>query len=107
MKQISVPIDTPLFDLVIPLGDRDYEARFDYVQREDRFAFSLSDVASGAPIVSGIKALVNINLLASASAPERPPGSLVLLRLDSGEGPGFRDLGRTCTLIYFEPGELG
>lgn len=106
-KQIQLFPDTPLYTMRATLNGREFTLRFDYAQREDRWYLSLYD-ASGAAIRKGIKITSNASSLRLARFDARTPTGLLTfsdvtaLTGGAGEPPGFADLGRRVSLLYFE-----
>lgn len=101
----QLPVDLPCFDSTITLGGVSFGLRLDWNGREDRWYLSLYD-AAGAAVVRGRKVTPNVDMLRGVSWDNAPPGVLCFLArvgTDAAlEAPGFKDLGRTVKLCYFE-----
>lgn len=102
---ISIPLslDTPLYSQRTVLDGKEYTLRFDWNGREGRWYLSLYLSDTGRAIVRGLKVLADWPLLTGVTDVDKPPG--ILLASDNspqgGEPPGFQDLGRRVTLLYF------
>lgn len=101
----TIPLfpDTPLYTMRVSLNGREFTLRFDYSQREDRWFLSLYDSA-GSPIRKGIKITPNVSALRLARHDPRTPRGLLAFSDTTPriEAPGFADLGRRISLVYFE-----
>jgi hypothetical protein len=87
------------------LSGRDYVLRFDWNQRDGHWFLGLYQ-PSGAPIITGLKLVVNWPLLGARTETLRPPGELLVVDTRGlDEDPGFADLGVRHALIYVEPGD--
>ncbi len=88
------------------LGDAFYVVGWRWNARDGAWYFSLSDV-DGAPIVSGVRVVLNVDLLSSASATGRPKGAIaVLAPSGSATEPGLTDLGTRVKVVYVAPEEM-
>ncbi len=99
----------PYYTQRTKLDGRDYNLRFAWNQRAERWTLDILDEAA-VPIVSGIKLVTNFPLLRSYQwDPDVPPGKLLVMTLTQDRSPpGFYDLGigRRCELTYFSATEL-
>lgn len=87
----------PLYEVRTTLDEQDFIFLFDYVEREDRFYFSLFDT-NNDPIYRGIKVVANQMLLPRCADNRRPKGEVMCVFDDD---PGYTDwLG--ARLIYAE-----
>lgn len=103
--EIPVALDTPLYTQRTTLDGREYQLRFDYNGREDRWYLDILTV-DGQKLVTGIKLIGNWPLLRRFTDPRLPPGNLVAVDFSplEGEPPGFAELGRRVLLTYFPKG---
>jgi hypothetical protein len=98
----------PYYTMRTRLDGREYNLRFAYNERSDRWHL---DIATDAdePLVSGIKLICNWPLLRFFKWDRRlPPGELRVMDLSpDGSPPGLYDLeiGRRCELTYFPVSE--
>ena len=107
-KQIQLFPDTPLYTMRATLNGQEYTLRFDYAQREDRWYLSLYD-AAGLPIRKGIKITSNVSTLRLTAFDARAPLGYLTFSDVTKEGataaagtpPGYADLGRRVSLLYF------
>ncbi len=83
------------------LDGRDFMFRFVWNQRDGHWSIDLADQDSIA-IASGIKLVINRDLLATVVDDRRPPGTLVVIDLlgTNDVDPGFADLGDRFALEY-------
>ena len=88
------------------LDGRDYNLRFAWNQREERWYLDLAD-GDGTAILSGLKLVTNWPLLLAYHAdPRVPPGELIVLTSQADTSPpGLRDMGAglRCELTYVSP----
>lgn len=96
----------PRFDLRVDLDGVEYLLSFRYLQRLDRWAFSLY-TAEGDPIREGMMCLLSVRQLLGNTHPSRPPGELVFVdSSQTGVETGFDDLGARVKLQYLSPAEV-
>lgn len=105
--EIPLPTDAPLFTVRADLDGTDYDLRFDWSGRENRWTFSLY-LPAGDPIARGLRVVPNWNVLRATQTPGRPPGQIWFLdeRGRATEAPGFSDLGRRVRLHYIPAADL-
>lgn len=94
----------PYYTFRTKLDGRDYNFRFAWNQRMERWFMDIMDTEEN-PLALGIKIVANQRLLRFYQHDDRlPPGELMAVDL-SGDGspPGFYDLGigKRCELSYF------
>ncbi len=116
---LRIPTSTTLSDYrqTTSLDGRDYIFRFLFNQREGTWFFSLAD-EEDAPIVEGVKVIVQLPLLRLVTDARRPPGILLALDTQAPEtdfsaaqkttarDPGLFELGERVLLLYFTEAEL-
>lgn len=86
----------------VALDGSTYAVRVQWNQREARWTLDLADVDS-SPIVSGVPLVVGWSLLSLVTDSRKPPGDLVVYRLDGGaDEPGLDELGTAVALLYYE-----
>lgn len=94
------------------LDGREYLLLFRWNQREGRWYLTISD-QDGAPIVSGVKIVVNFPLITNRIVDaRRPPGEIFATDTTGADiDPGLDDLGSRVVLIYIDaadiPGPVG
>lgn len=90
------------------LDGRDYNLRFAWNQREERWYLDIAD-GDDTAILTGLKLVTNWPLLRAYHADHRvPPGELaVFTMLPDTSPPGLFDLGvgLRCTLYYASPND--
>jgi hypothetical protein len=103
--EIPVALDTPLYTQRVTLDGREYQLRFDFAEREDRWYLSILDV-TGNMLASGIKLVGDWPLVRTHLNPALPQGLLIAADFSPLEGapPGFSDLGRRVLLVYIPKG---
>lgn len=105
---IVIPVvpDDPNFDVRVVLGARTYRLRFDWMERLQRWSFSVYD-QDDAPLLLGVKLLSNWPILARYRYDKRlPPGEIVAVNLESGDPAGLGDLGVKVELRFWTYEEL-
>lgn len=86
----------------VSLDGSTYALRVQWNQREGRWSLDVSD-SSGTPIVMGIALVTGWSLLSLVTDARKPPGDLVVRRMDGGSGePGLDELGAVVDLLYYE-----
>lgn len=107
---LIVPIaqEGPHFSFTTELPDgKSYSFEFRWNDRAEAWFMTVGN-GEGVPLVSGVRVVVNLPLLAPYSNPELPQGGH-LIALDTTEAnrdPGFEDLGRRVLLVFFTDEEL-
>lgn len=99
--EIPLSLDTPLYTQRVTLDGLEYQLRFDYSGREDRWYLTVLDV-EGVILAPGVKLVANWPLLRTHLNPALPQGLLMAVDFSplAGESPGFADLGRRVLLTY-------
>lgn len=100
--EIPVALDTPLYVERTTLDGREFQLRFDYNGREDRWYLDIITV-DGQNLAMGIKLVANWPLLRRFTDPRLPQGNLMAIDFSplQGQSPGFADMGRRVLLTYF------
>lgn len=84
----------------------EYELRFDWNQREQRWYLRIAD-ADGDVIAGDIKIVSGWPLLRRRRDDRLPPGALMAVdQTGNGEDPGLTELGERVLLLYFDAEEL-
>lgn len=103
-----IPTDTELasYRMTVTLDGSDYVLDFEWSQREACWYISVLD-QNETPIATGIKIVVEWDLLRLCVHDARPPGKLVA-HDTSGQGidAGFDELGTRVELLYFEAADV-
>lgn len=104
MSTYYIPtFDAPFYTQVTVLESVSYTLAFNYNQREDTWALSISD-SNGTLLLDGVKLVCNINLLSQYQyLGNLPPGILACFTNTSDDSPpGLEDLvsGGRCLLAY-------
>lgn len=106
MTTLAIPLRTtgyPAISQEIELDGRLYGLALRWNEREEVWYLTLSDQA-GAPIVAGVRVVVDWDLLRKCVDARRPPGTLMAVD-STGEGdPGLSDLGDRVKIVYVEAG---
>lgn len=99
------PEDTTHYTQTVALDGKDFEFRFDYLQAQNQWVFSLY-TATLAPLLLGVPIVAGVDLLARCRVLERPGGSLFLV--PGKADPGLLDLGegRAERLVYATASEI-
>ena len=89
------------------LDGREYLLTFRWNQREAKWYLSIAD-SEEAPIVSGVKVVLNFPLITNRVRDiRRPPGEIFAVDPSGDErDPGFNDLGARVRLLYIEAADL-
>lgn len=96
----------PLFDVRVDLDGVEYLLVFRYLQRTDRWAFSVY-TGDGTAIREGAACLLSVRQLMGNTHPSRPPGELIFVdSSQKGLEAGFEDLGARVTLQYLSKAEV-
>lgn len=107
-REISVEPETRgNFSQRTILDGREYVLTFRWNQREAKWYLSIADT-NEAPIVQGVKIVINFPLLTNRIVDERrPPGEIFAVD-PSGEerDPGLYDLGARVRLLYIEAADI-
>ena len=97
------------FEKRISLDGRDYILRFLFNTREEKWYLDIND-QDNVPIVSGLKLVLNIDLVRRLTDERRPKGALhVFENASSNEqqiDPGLSSLGLDIQLVYFDEEEI-
>lgn len=105
-RKIPVTSDQPLYQQNTTLDGRDYILTFAYNARDFSWYLDIAD-QDAVPISSGIRIVVDWDLLKRCVDARRPPGILVANDLSgAGIDPGKDDFGTRVELIYFEAAEV-
>lgn len=100
--EIPVSLDTPLYTERVTLEAVEYVFRFNWNDREGRWYVDVGDI-NETWIVVGVKLICNWPIFRRVMDLRMPPG--VVMALDNsnlgGKPPGFYDLGRRVSLLYF------
>ena len=107
MTPVPTPVDGyPHQTGQVQLGDALYTVGWKWNARDRAWYFTLSDVDS-VPIISGVRVVLNINLLNGASDVRRPKGAIVVVDPSNKLGePGLFDLGTRAKVVYIPPEEF-
>jgi hypothetical protein len=90
----------PSFRQRVQLDGNFYDMLLDWNERDTCWLLSFYSL-DGSPIVTGIKLVINYELLRQHKVNGMPAGSLVLLPVkDTIAFCGYEDLGFNCKLIY-------
>ena len=104
MADLVIPtrFDLPSYEYQLELEGTLYTFTFNYNRRLDRWFMNIGDEVNN-PIVSGIKIIVNYDLLDRYKNSKLPPGQFIAID-ESGENktPGREDLGNDVKLFYIE-----
>lgn len=88
------------------LDGENYEFRFKYNSREERWYLDLLD-NEGNVVRAGMKVVVNWPVLLRMMELNRPPGEILFINTqDRAEDPGLDELGVDAVLTYVEEGSL-
>ena len=105
MSILTIPITPELLNyrFRIDLDGTTYTLAIRYNTRENRWFLDVA-TAAGVLILSGIKVLLNVNLIERFAQSELPPGNLFILNSDedSEVEPGLLDFGVNTLLLYEE-----
>ncbi len=90
----------------VALSGATYGIEYRYNDRDSAWYFSMDD-PSGEPLISGVRCVLNVDLLESVPASvRRPPyGIWVFDPSESGVEPTFDSFGKSVVLFYPEPDE--
>ncbi len=107
MQSVPTPSDGyPNQTSQTQLGESFFVVSWRWNARDGVWYFGLSD-ADALPIVSGVRVVLNVDLLSGVSSPRRPPGPIVVVAPSgSAEEPGLSDLGGRVKVLYIAPEEL-
>lgn len=96
----------PRFDLRVDLDGAEYQLKFRYLQRMDRWQFSLY-TSDGEPIKQGMMCLLSVRQLCGNTHPARPPGEFIFVDSSrKGVEAGLNDLAARVTLQYVSQDEV-
>lgn len=105
---IEIPVDPGReysYTESISLSGVDCELRIVGNVRAGHWSLSIS--VDGEAIILSRPIVLGVDLLARATHPSRPPGSLYCVAMRPGlDTPGRFDLGTAARLFYLEPGEV-
>lgn len=104
-KVLPGPGGYPDVSFDVTLDEVSYRGRWLLNERAGVFSFSLADSA-GAPIVSGVRVVLNVDLLEGVADPRRPPGPLLVISPSSDEDPTLETLGNGVSVVYLTAAEL-
>lgn len=107
MQPVPTPDDGyPHQSAQVQLGDAYFTVVWHWSGREGVWYFSLSD-ADGSAIVSGVRVVLNADLLRGVSDARRPPGVMAVVDpAGRATEPGLNDLGTRVKVVYIPPEEL-
>lgn len=107
MQLLPMPADGyPHQTAQVQLGDTFYVVAWRWNTRDSAWFFSLSDV-DGVAIVSGVRVVLNTDLLRGVSDTRKPDG--VMAVVDPGgraTEPGLTDLGARVKVVFIPREEL-
>lgn len=89
----------------VTLDEVAFRGRWLWNQRGGVWTFSLSD-SSDTPIVSGVRVVLNVDLLDGVADPRRPLGPLLVVSPSGGEEPTLETLGNGASVVYLTADEL-
>jgi hypothetical protein len=98
---------TPHYEQRSKLDGVDYTLTFRFGERRGGWVFDMYTV-SGDEIIVGQLVIIGRDLLRRSTSPNKPPGALFALNLQSDDAgrlrelPGLYDLGDRCRLYYRE-----
>ncbi len=107
MQPVPTPTDGyPHQTAQAQLGDAFFTVVWRWNARDGVWYFGLSDV-DVSPIVSGVRVVLNADLLRGVSDSRRPPGAIAVVDPASRTAePGLNDLGTRVKVVYIPPEEL-
>ena len=104
MATLTLPLRTdgyPHYDFDVELDGRIYNLEMKWNERDSTWFMTMSD-SEESPIVSGVRLVVDWDLLRTCVDARRPPGTLMAVD-STGEGyPSLADLGSRVQLVYVE-----
>ena len=108
MQLVPMPDDGyPNQSAQVQLGDTFYTVVWHWNARASVWYFSLSDT-DGSAIVSGVRVVLNADLLRGVSDARRPHGVLAVVDpAGRTTEPGLNDLGTRVKVVYIPREELG
>lgn len=90
----------------VSLDGQSYSIRWLWNGREGVWAFSIAD-ADGAAIQSGVRVVLNANLLEWTSDPRAPGGAIMVVDPTGGtEDPTLETLGQRVQIVYLTADEV-
>lgn len=104
--QVPITSDQVLYQQITTLDGTDYVLTFALNLRDGYWYLDVAD-QDGVPLASGIKVVVNWDLLRRCIDPRKPPG--LLMAFDTtGQGldPGSKDFGTRVQLLYLSAAEV-
>lgn len=105
-RRIPVTSDSPIYQQLTTLDGQDYNLTFHYNSRDFSWYLDIADLQR-VPILTGIRLVVDWDLLRRCVDARRPPGILIANDLSgAGLDPGPDDLGTRVELLYFEAAEV-
>jgi len=95
---------TPNTRMRVALSGATYEVQWRWNARDSAWYFGMWD-PSGEPLVSGVRVVLNVDLLAGvAPSDRRPPHPIVVVDPSGGTTEPTREtLGATIQVVYAEP----
>ena len=107
MQRIPVIRDNPAYTYAIALDGLSFRFTFTFNGRSNDWHLDIAE-ENGTVIVSGIRLVVNWNLLGRKQDDRLPPGMLMLMSLDPDDNsaPALAELGRRCSLVYYTEDDL-
>lgn len=90
----------------VALGGSQYVIRWQWNEREGTWAFTIAD-AEGVAILSGVRVVLNVDLLEWTSDPRKPDGALLVVDPSGGTTePTLSDLGQRVQVVFATSDEL-
>ncbi len=103
--EIDQPENDPILEVTTELSEITFTILLRWDDRLEAWYLDLFD-ADATAIVVGTRLTTNYLLFNDLRDSRLPPGRLALINPNSNDPCGFEDLGPTCFLVYFEPGEF-
>ena len=105
-KEIPGPGSYPDRSFDIQLDGTTYRARWLWNERVGVWTFSLAD-RDGVAIVSGVRAVLNVDLLSGCVDPRRPPGPILVVDpTGTGTEATIDSLGQSVKVVYLTAAEI-
>lgn len=107
MQLLPMPSDGyPHQTAQVQLGETFYVVTWRWNTRDGCWTFSLSDV-DGLAIVSGVRVVLNVDLLRGVSDARRPDGAIAVVDpAGRATEPGITDLGARVKVVFIPREEL-
>jgi hypothetical protein len=104
-KLLPGPRGYPDKRLDVTLDDVPFRVRWLYSERAGVWTFYLSDSAD-QPIVSGVRVVLNVDLLDGVADERRPPGPLLVVNPSGDEEPTLETLGNGVSVVYLTAADI-